>query len=165
MPTPTYEAIASVTLSSNTSTVTFSSIPQTYADLVFSISCWNSTSGGVFRMQWNGSSDAHITAGISGVSGGRQSFTRNTNYFEFNAGSPTWTNDSSAYQISINDYSNTTKYPSWSGAGGGGDNQYETSILTGLLGGTERAVTSVSFFFSTGSFVAGSTFNLWGIHA
>lgn len=46
MATPTYTPIASITLGSSASSVTFSSIPQDYRDLVLKVTCTNATGGG-----------------------------------------------------------------------------------------------------------------------
>jgi hypothetical protein len=53
LPTPTYTALANTTLGSSTSSVTFSSIPSTYKDLVLVVNVVGSASAG-FYVQFNG---------------------------------------------------------------------------------------------------------------
>lgn len=55
MPTPTYISIASITLSSNVSSVTFGSIPQTYRDLVIAVTGTVSLTGDLL-IEFNGNS-------------------------------------------------------------------------------------------------------------
>jgi hypothetical protein len=48
MPTPTYTALANITLGSSASSVTFSSIPATYRDLIFVVSGTVSTANACY---------------------------------------------------------------------------------------------------------------------
>jgi hypothetical protein len=55
MPTPTYTALATITLGSSTSSITFSSIPATYRDLVLVIA-GSATSNNDVAIRFNGDS-------------------------------------------------------------------------------------------------------------
>lgn len=60
MPTPTYIALANITLGSSASSITFSSIPATYRDLVL-VSSFNLTSAGNPTISFNGDTGANYS--------------------------------------------------------------------------------------------------------
>lgn len=162
MPTPTYEPIASVTLGSNTSTVSFNSIPQNYKHLVISLATWNTDASQAFWMKFNNSSSAHVVSHVIGAGGSRNTMFQDNSSFRmlYNSIVPAWNNDTCSFVIHINDYANTSKSPNFIA-------QYRLNFQSGMVTGTMAdyaAVSTITFSTGGGSFVAGGTFNLWGLH-
>lgn len=166
MPTSTYIPLANVTLASNAVSVTFSSINQSYKDLILvyngSASGYYGSSPGIrFNNQsvdnyaWN-----YLEANGSGV--------------EASTGTGTWgaiqpasgINPTQRILTTVNlmDYSATDKYKTWISSYGSGS--LGNGVLVGRWPDT-GAITSVSFGvgFTSTVFYAGSTFALYGIAA
>jgi hypothetical protein len=152
----TYTPIASQTLGSAASSVTFSSIPQGYSDLVFVVNSNEFSSGASLGLQFNG--DA----------GGNYSYT-----FMYgdgtNSGSQRAANTSSCYVgqinggtialININNYSNTTTYKTVLTRNGASSQ----SVFSGVsLWRNTNAITSLTISRG-GNFASGSTFSIYGI--
>ena len=163
MPTNTYVALDKVTISgSSTNTITFSSISQAYTDLVLVSSAKMSGTGttGTFRFNGDTASNYSFTYmygnGTSALSGRQSSKT-----------SGIW--DSWADQLSstmfeadvlqIMNYSNSTTYKT---ALSRSNSSVTTEAAVNLWRST-AAITSLTLFLSTGNFVDGSTFSLYGI--
>ena len=156
----TYTPIASQTLSSATSSVTFSGIPQTYTDLVLVVN--GSANGSSAYLRFNG--DTGNNYSITRISGNGTSAssnrTSNSNVAEFGG----LYNDNNTNIIQIMNYSNTTTYktflartnPVQSGASAIG-------ASVGLWRITS-AINSVTFLCDV-NIASGSTFNLYGIDA
>lgn len=162
----TYEAIFTNTLGSATSSVTFSSIPSTYTDLVLVVNC-GFTSTGDLSMQLNGNTgSAYSTTLINGNGSSAISWRSNSTdpriYFNYNglsAGS-----FSGNYIINIMNYTNTTTFKTVIGRYNGASN--ETGASIGLFRATPAAINSVTIMANgANTFVSGSTFNLYGIKA
>lgn len=160
----TYTPIATTTLTS-ASSVTFSSIPGTYTDLVLVSSAKSSTSTVTPRIQFNSDTGTNYSCTyFIGYSGGTLSnrFTNDTsipvanfagNYTEF-----------SPMIISILNYSNTTTYKSLLSRGANTVSSSDVSAVVGLWRNT-NAITSITLQMSSGTFAIGSTFSLYGIKA
>jgi len=162
MPTPTYTPLATVTLGSSASSVTFSSIPATYRDLILvEQSKLSGTSYTVVRFNGDTASNyANVNMRGNGSTAASSSNTDNQMYPFF------FLNQSSSefavmlYQIM--DYSATDKHKTMLTRGN------VSSIATAA--GAHRwastsALTSIELRVQDGSFVAGSTFNLYGVIA
>ena len=161
----TYELITSQTLSSNASSVTFSSIPQTYTDLLFRLS--------VRSTGTNGTGDVNINSNNSGNAirllsdGSAVSSANQTPLFFFYGNSSSATaNTFASNDLYIPNYTNTSNYKSVSLDMVSENNG--TAALAVLVAGiwnNTSAITSVSFAYSAGGeqLVSGSTFYLYGI--
>jgi hypothetical protein len=157
MPTATYTPLATVTLGTATASVTFSSIPATYRDLILvmngvgSLSTddvlrFNSDSGANYnwvRMFGTGST-ATSSASAS------QTYIRNTGN----------TSPVNSMIIQIMDYSATDKHKTVLSRG---DNPAETVMAVASRWANTAAITSVSHSVASGTWTVGSTFNLYGI--
>ena len=150
----TYEKIATNTLGSATASVTFSSIPGTYTDLVLIVDS-TITSGGVdTRIRINGDTSTNYSRtymygdGSSTVSG------RNSTDDAIGSGSKTIHN--------VMNYSNTTTYKTAVARYGTAGSL--TLAQTALWRST-AAITSLTILVLSSTFTAGSTFNLYGIKA
>jgi hypothetical protein len=159
MATTTYEPIATYTAPSAQSSYTFSSIPQTYTDLVLVFSGTSVGSFADFGLQLNGDTSSNysdtIVYGYSGTAGsGRHS---NGSFFRGWYISSTQT----VNIINIMNYSNTTTYKTVLGRGNtiGGS---ELDATVGLYRSTS-AITSVSITPQGTDIAAGSTLTLYGI--
>lgn len=157
----TYEAIATQTLGSSAASVTFSSIPGTYTDLVLiaapiystsaaSVLTLNSDTGSNYSATWlYGTGSA---AGSFRVS--NSTFTMNY----FNNGS----SDTPNQIINLQNYSNTTTYKTVlirnNNAAQG------TDAVVGLWRNT-TAISTITIQTTTGNYSTGSTFSLYGIKA
>jgi hypothetical protein len=158
MPTPTYKALATVTLPSSAASVTFSSIPATYRDLVLVINC-KIVSGAVFprailnadtaenysrvTMDGNGSSANSNTAATSFITLGDANAD-----FRYNS------------ITQFMDYSATDKHKTVL------CRSNHASISTRAIGNrwaNTAAITSIKVELNSSSFDTGSTFNLYGI--
>ena len=171
----TYVALATQTLGSATATVTFSSIPQGYTDLVLVISA--KSTGSVFFndnffVTFNGDSATNysrtrITGNGSTATSGRG---LNDPYAVFgqlpNATSGNSANDRSANITSIMNYSNTTTFKtvlSRSNAIPSGSTSTNSVEAYVNLWRSTAAITSMSITSSAGNLDTGSTFSLYGI--
>lgn len=158
MPTPTYTPLATVTLGSSASSVTFSSIPATYRDLRIMIA--GTTSGGVNTvLRFNGDTGSNYTGvlmygtGSSAVSGtfGAGSFA----YF-----GALWTTQGNTY-ADIMDYSATDKHKTLISRYNSAAN--EAGAMASRWANT-AAITSVTVLTaSAATYAAGTTLNLYGI--
>lgn len=158
----TYTPIASVTLSSAQSSVTFSGIPQTYTDLILVINAGNASgSEQDCLLRFNSDAGSNYSAtylygdGASAISG------RNTNVTTGSAGYPLRPTLISTLITQIQNYSNTTTYKTWLSRGNGANNVVHTMAS---LWRSTSAITSIQIYPSnSANFLSGSTFNLYGI--
>ena len=166
MPTPTYTALANITLGSAASTVTFSSIPATYRDLVL-ITNAATTSASNNGMRLNADTGSNYSRVFMATGATPQSGSQ--------SGVSSIQIDSAAFSgtivgeqvaiIQIMDYSATDKHKTVlirsnrNGANTGADG------IAGRYASTS-AITSINLFSITGggiSWAAGSRFDLYGI--
>ena len=163
MPTPTYVALATTTLSSTSSSVTFSSIPADYRDLVLICDCKN-INGDNYNLHCRINGDTgnnNPSVVMQGSGSSATDFTRNVN----GAAQIGWANNTnnSAVVTQFLDYSSTDKQKSILSR-----NNTETVRVTAhaIRWTNTAAITSLEIFVEAGgSLAAGSTFSLYGIEA
>ena len=152
-----YIPLATVTLASTASSVTFSNIPATpYRDLVF-IYNGNTTSSGANDLQFRLNNDTSNTTSVTmfGTGSSQGSYTQNQSLANYGSDSRT------AFIAQVMDYSATDKH--------------KTAVIRGssatlvaahaLRFASTSAVTSIVFTIAAGTFVTGSVFSLYGIVA
>ena len=91
----TYEPIATTTLGSAASNITFSSIPQTYTDLVLILSVSSLSSNADIIMELNSDTSTNYSWTAIYANGSTTSSARVTNYANFDLNY--WSNNSSTY--------------------------------------------------------------------
>lgn len=164
MPTNTYVALDKKTVASNVSFVEFTSIPQTYTDLILEISAIStSTSPNYIHLQYNGDTGSNYSTTILTGNGSTASSTRFTNRTNFNIDYfATPNTEISTRSVQIMNYSNTTTNKTGlvraDRAGGGVD------AMVGMWRST-AAITSIKVTHDTAQFAPGTTFSLYGIAA
>jgi hypothetical protein len=161
----TYTPIATQTLGSAASSVTFSSISSAYTDLVIIANLINSSAGSnySFSMRFNGDtganySDTYLYGNGSSAASGRESGTfMNIGNTGFTAGT------FSPIIVSIQNYSNTTTYKTAIGRG----NNSAAYVMTAV--GLWRSTAAINSIVIAPEFAVnwntGSTFTLYGIKA
>jgi hypothetical protein len=156
----TYTPIATQTLGSATATVTFSSIPQTYTDLVLVTSGTIAATDGGNTTQLNGDTGSNYSwTNLYGVNGTTVASQRlaSTNFQLGRTGS-----SQSISIIHFMNYANTTTYKTVIARG----NDVPTFVIaTVALWRSTAAITSIAMSNESGSFLTGSTFTLYGIAA
>lgn len=157
----TYEPIATQTLGSAAATVTFSSIPSTYTDLVFVINPIGSVSNYV-RLQVNGDTASNYSrTGLAATGSSAYSYRdSNQTVWGFIGQSSTSTTAANISILQLMNYSNTTTYKTFMARVGNANSGTEATI--GLWRST-AAINSVVFNLDQGTFAIGSNFNLYGI--
>jgi hypothetical protein len=164
---PTYTKIASNTVGAGgVASVTFSSIPQTYTDLVLKVSA-RSTAGGAFNnctIAFNGSS-ANFTsiwlgiAGTSAVSYTQAAF--GVNHLFYIPASGATANTFGNGEIMFPNY-RSSNFKSFSADGANEDNN--ASIYEGLTAGLWSQTAAITSLTVAGNnFAQYSTFTLYGI--
>ena len=164
--TVTYSQIATQTLGSDTATVTFSSIPATYTDLVIVTNFAVDGNSYNHYMQFNsdtGSNYSHTVLYGTGSAAASARQSNTTSIYAGNWSTTIGTTDRSQIIIQINNYSNTTTNKTtiarWNIA------TVEVGTGVGLWRST-AAISSISFIpYSTNKYKSGSTFSLYGIKA
>jgi hypothetical protein len=153
MPTATYIALQNITLSSNQTEVTFSSIPATYRDLVLIYNGTNSNSAAGMEIYLNNDTGNRSWAWMIADTGGYSSGTSSVfNFFG--------TTDRTASILNIMDYSATDKHKTllWR------DNVDGAVRANAGRWASTAAVTSVKIARTAGQTIqTGSTFALYGI--
>ena len=164
MPTPTYLPIATYTLPSTTTSITFNSIPQTYRDLVIISNSQNATGSSMgFRIRVNGDTGSNYVAmTLFGGSSPATAFSGTADHAYVNA-TGTGANRFSNFQFDILDYSATDKHK----------NLLKLSHYFGAIPFVESsnfrwtntaAITSFTIYTSIASaFNVGSTVSIYGI--
>jgi hypothetical protein len=160
----TYEKIEAKTLGSATSSVSFTSIPATYTDLVLVTGVQASTSGQGLTMQLNGDtsslySNTALRGNGSAVVSFRQS--NNTNTLLSNIAEPP-TGSQGVYIAQFLNYSNTTTFKTALVRSNSAGFGVETFVD---LYRSTAAISSIKIDISGGNMSIGSTFTLYGIKA
>ena len=157
----TYTPIATYTLGSNT-TVTFSSIPQTYTDLVL-VTEATGTTNGAMDIRFNGDTGTNYSRTGFYSDGTTTSSYRNNNLAYGLVGAGT----SSSYTLSVThilSYSNSSTYKTFLTRGD------DATVYTGLAMYLWRNTSAITSITLTGDPIgsnigAGSTLTLYGIAA
>ena len=162
----TYEAIATTTLSSAQSTVTLSSIPSTYTDLVIISQPKSTATEGIVYIQFNSIggtsySSTYIYGSGSAASSGRRT-SSGLGVIAENAYA-TSTAGNTTFVTQIFNYANTTTFKTYLSRGKRTDSQ-GVEAMVGLCRDTS-AINSVSFAIGGTTFAAGSVFSIYGIKA
>ena len=164
MPTPTYTPLATVTLGTAASAVTFSSIPATYRDLILVVSAPITTSPAVPFVRFNGDTGFNYNTVVAEgfpSSTGSQAYLDRTN-FNLVRTSESSTTIPSIYSIQLMDYSATDKHKTGLiRTADFGSGKEGATMWAGRWANTS-AITSILFAVTT-SFAANSTFSLYGV--
>ena len=158
----TYEPLATTTLGSAQSSVTFSSISGSYTDLVLVFSVKANTAALNSGVRFNsdtGSNYSNTTLEANGSSVGSQRHT-NVDFIRTDAYSNPTTSTFSFKIVHINNYSNSTTYKT--ALVRSGDSSTGVDAVVGLWRNT-AAITSVNIYARNDSFASGSIFTLYGI--
>jgi len=164
----TYEPISTQTLGSDTATVTFSTIPQTYTDLILVAEIRSSraaNTGDTMRVRFNSDTGSNYsTTVLQGSADGAES-TRFTSATFCYVRVPAATATANVFSPSIwhiMNYSNTTTNKTTLQKGSIAAVQVE--IDTSLWRNT-AAITTIDISAASGNLVSGSKFTLYGIKA
>ena len=166
----TYEPIQTQTLGSATQTVTLSSIPGTYTDLVLVMSFATETaSGSAIRLRINGDTTAsnYSTTFLQGQGSGTSMGHREQNDAALGYQIGATNSFVNAYILNFMNYANTSAFKTYVGRVNSG---IDGTGLNAMLYRSTSAITSMSFrvgnySYPTNNFAAGSTFTLYGIKA
>lgn len=159
----TYEAIATQTLGSAAASVTFSSIPSTYTDLVLVFNGSNATSNNGLRLRFN--SDTGSNYSYTALYGNGTSAASDRGSSTTGAQIATDIASTQATCVAqIMNYSNTTTNKTCIGRGSSAANFADAQVS---LWRNTAAITSVTVLLGAGTsnFSTGSTFSLYGIKA
>lgn len=164
MPTPTYKAIQTIAPTNSVSTLTFSSIPQTYTDLILVGNVLGSQSSLMFTTN-NASLYQSITLNSSTSSVNTRN-NQDTNIFR------TVDNDNSVGTVGNTLASVRIEFFNYSLSGTTGHRPVlfrigrsgvQQSNGTGMIETSGAAITTITLSLSNGGFSVGSTFTLYGI--
>ena len=162
----TYEPIATTTLTAGTATVTFSSIPATYTDVVAVVHAISDGTFANFNVRVNGDTGSNYSRtrlSGNGTSATSARATSQTSFFLADVSGISNTGRS-FYIVNFMNYANTTTYKSVLNRtntvnGNAGDGVE----LHAQLWRSTSAINEISFLVS--DFASGSTFTLYGIKA
>jgi hypothetical protein len=159
MPTPTYTPLATVTLASATSSVSFSNIPASYRDLVLILNGKATAGGSGARLRVNGDTSTNYpNIRMYGYSGGTGSDAGTGAFLDIGAMN---TNDGYQSVVQFMDYSATDKHKTIL-------SRPQESSLGAVLANAGRwsntaAITSILVYAGSDQFASGFTATLYGI--
>jgi len=162
MPTPFYHVLETVTLTSSASSVTFSSIDQSYADLVYSFSTKAVESNGVMKMTVNNDTSTNVYDRVAmrgdGSSTGSISGGNTLLYFPFSDYGVSTTTFNSV-KLEIMNYTSTSQHKSMLMRF---DSAEFTTQATAVRYASTSAITSIELYpHGFSNFAIGSTFTLY----
>jgi hypothetical protein len=155
----TYTPIATTTLGSSSATVTFSSIPSTYTDLVIVFNGANTAGLNKFIQFNNDTSSLYscTALGGDGTSASSSRFTVAAYIDVFNSGT-----NRSMIIVQVQNYSNTTTFKTYLSRNSAASNGVEA--IVGMYRST-AAINRIDLKVTANAYAAGSTFTLYGIAA
>lgn len=164
----TYTPIAAQTLNSNVASVTFSSIPSTYTDLVLISNLGHLTTDQGTLIQFNGDSGTNYSLTNMYGNGSSAASARGTSRSTLPITYYVVPNDSYDHNVTVNimNYSNNTTYKTLlSRSNRASANNYPgAEAIVGLWRST-AVISSIVITTSSGNIKSGSTFTLYGIKA
>lgn len=161
----TYTPIATQTLGTATTTVTFSSIPSTYTDLIMIVTAKTDVAGSSYnflRVRFNNDSTSTYSmtfmGGDGSVTGSGRYSTQNLLY----AGLATQASSTDFGQsiLQFQNYSNTTTYKTMLSRGNTAGSQVNATV--GLWSSTS-AINRIDIIYPSQNYAIGCTFTLYGI--
>ena len=164
--------ISSNVLTTTTASVSFTSIPSTYTDLVIKMSLRSNdtTTGGsgwfrINSLSTNIYSETELRGNGATASSTRQSATSIAYFNYFVGGNATTANTFSSTEIYLPSYLASQNKP-WSVLNGMENNATTAyiSAQAGLIQST-AAISSIAFFCDSGNWVSGSSFYLYGLRS
>lgn len=157
----TYDKIATTTLGSAQSTVTFSSISGSYTDLVLIIAGGSTSGTQAVTFQFNSDTGSNYSRTILYGNGTSAASIRDSNQTSSAIGLLSDTGQGNTI-FQIMNYSNSTTYKTVLSRGNSAGDQLRAGV--GLWRST-AAITSITLALQANSFTSGSTFTLYGIKA
>jgi len=161
MPTPTYTPLANITLGSSANPVTFSSISQSYKDLVLVIT-GNIDASGATMVRFNLDSGSNYSYVLMQGNGSTTFSTSVSTNLIYTGVMPNSTTNVSTYTVQIMDYSATDKHKT--ALVRSSDSANLVHAIAGRWANTS-AITTIEVYGSGASFRAGTTMALYGIAA
>jgi hypothetical protein len=160
----TYTPIATQTHPGGGGVITFSSIPQTYTDLILIMNTGIAGSGGSMYVRMNGDSGSNYSQTTMRGSGSAvTSFRYSGSLIYLDYYGPTLDSTNSNYIIQLNSYSNTTtNKPVLVRTNAVGNSGAGMEFHAGVWRST-AAITSLTIGPTGGNIFSGSTFTLYGI--
>lgn len=164
MPSKTYKALAEITLSSQSSSITFNSIPQTYRDLVLVITGRSASSTLRARMRFNNDANSNYSYVRMAANGSTPEYATESSQQQI------WLNWVTQAQITIPstiiinimEYSATNKHKIVLNRSDVSTNG--TEALSNRWA-SNSAITSINIITDGNNWAVGSTFCLYGIEA
>lgn len=154
MPTPTYDLIGSSVLTSTQATVTFSSIPQTYRDLILVLT---SPANSQFWMRINGDTGtnySHVRVRTDASTGNSGTATETVAEFMQSY------NGHGVVTVDIIDYSATDKHKTILARGGSSSTEVSRQSIRWA---NTSAITELSFINTPGTLISGAAIYLYGV--
>ena len=166
----TYTPIATTTLGSSAASVTLSSIPSTYTDIILIVSArsnWTTDEYEGLGIQFNSDTGSNYSYTVLAGNGAAASSFRGTSQTKIEGRlNPSYSSNTSpsANVLQLQNYSNTTTYKTMLMRTNSSVEYYEVTATVGLWRSTS-AINEVKLFptESGAQFVAGSTFTLYGV--
>jgi hypothetical protein len=160
--TATYALIESQVLGSAAAEITFSSIPNTYTDLIIVVAATSDTGGSrALYMQFNSDTGANYSQTYVNGDGTTAASGRGSNANQISELLSITPSNTAQANINIQDYSNTTTNKTVLSRG---NSMNQTGAVAGLWRSTS-AIASIKLYPSGGNFNTNSTFRLYGIQA
>jgi hypothetical protein len=163
----TYKPIATTNGTGSSGTVSFTSIPATYTDLVLVGSIRSTSAASVMRYRFNGATTNYSATTLYGTGSSAESFRTTGESGIYGLGgsgnyTPSASNTFAVFNLNIFNYANTTTYKT-SLMRIGGSASAETNV--GLWRASPVAITQIDLVLDSGSITSDSTFTLYGIKA
>jgi hypothetical protein len=166
----TYEPIARRVITTPTASVTFSSVPATYTDLVFIAQYQCSANGGLY-LRYNGDTGTNYSVvnmigsqnTIATYADANEPYIWADTYYQ---GTGSVLSDRASVRAQIMSYANTAAFKTTLCRG---DNVRTTAATDGTVNAnvstwrSTSAITQIDAISASGNFVSGSTFTLYGI--
>jgi hypothetical protein len=159
----TYEPIQTTSLPSGGTSVTFSSIPQTYTDLVLVVNSIIGSGEDAHGLQFNADTGSNYSAtGLIGSGSAAASY-RGSNAVKIDGGrvGTSW----STSIFNIMNYSNTTTFKSIVSRGNSTSSGSYVTLGAALWRNTSAITTIAVSVYNNQTMSSGSTFTLYGIKA
>jgi hypothetical protein len=159
----TYEPIASTTLSAGTASVTFSSIPQTYTDLILVVNTKIASLEDAHALVFNSDTATNYSnTGMLGTGTASASY-RQPNIAKMDAGRVG--TDWSTSIFNIMNYSNTTTFKTVLSRGNSTSSGSYVGLNVGMWRSTSAITSVLVKVYNDQTMLSGSTFTLYGIKA